>query len=227
MISKFKIDTVILCLPSAAGDVTEKVIALCRGKNVSVKTVPAFFNLVSGEQVVDEIRQISLEDLHHRKRSPLQNVIGNYNGMRVLVTGAGGSIGSELCNQLVSTHQDVTVFALGHGENSIFELMKKIGNKGKVVPLIADICDKVRLSSMMDEVKPHLVLHAAAHKHVGLMERNLTAAVINNVSGTLNLLDLCEKHKGKEKEEFALHTHTHVIINYFLCSAKVRSHFNG
>jgi len=200
LIESKKIDEVIIAMPTAPGDVIRKVVNLCEGSGVLTKTLPGIFELISGEVTVSQLREVQVGDLLRRQpvHFGVERVEELIQGNRVLVTGAGGSIGSELCNQ-ISRCNPGKLFALGHGENSLFILPSKIksmptkdkSNQFEII--IGDVRDYDRMEHIFERTKPDIIFHAAAHKHVPLMEDNLEDAISNNILGTKTLLDLSKK----------------------------------
>lgn len=192
---------VIIAIPSASGSVVDRISSSCLNANVTVRTVPAFFALLSGEAHVEDLRPLSIQDLlqrEHRVKDVTVTLKSDvFRGKVALVTGAGGSIGSSLCQQLLLSDISQLV-VLGHGENSIFELLKRVNRDSRVRPVIADIRDYGSMEQVMRQYKPHLVFHAAAHKHVGLMEHSLAEAIGNNVMGTANVARAAEQ-SGAER----------------------------
>jgi FlaA1/EpsC-like NDP-sugar epimerase len=197
VVDKQQVDEIIIAMPSAPGEVIRRVVQLAETSGVPTKTLPGIFELISGEVTVNQLREVQVGDLLRRQPVELgvERVHDLIRGKRVLVTGAGGSIGSELCNQISQCQPD-KLFALGHGENSLFELPQKIKTWSeekqaeKLEIIIADIRDTKRLEHVFSRMKPEIVFHTAAHKHVPLMEQNLEDAITNNVLGTKNLVDL-------------------------------------
>ena len=194
-----RIEQVIVAMPTAPGKVVRKVVQACKDAGVQSKTVPGLFDLLRRGVHFNQLREISLEDLLRRgtiKAHP-ERVEGLVRGAKVLVTGAGGSIGSEICRQLLNFHP-AELILLGHGETSIFYVAKElqeVNTNGTLIrPLIADIRDKHRMERIFAALRPQVVYHAAAHKHVGLMEANIHDAITNNVLGTRQLVQLSEKY---------------------------------
>jgi FlaA1/EpsC-like NDP-sugar epimerase len=187
------IQEVIIAIPSAPGAVVRQVIDLCREKDVPFRTMPGIYELIGGKINVGRLREVDITDL--LRRAPIQintTLIGsNLSGKRVLITGAGGSIGRELCRQ-ISRWGPESLILLGHGENTIFEALIELeGNFPSLSlhPVVADIRNLDRLSNVIDHFHPQLVFHAAAHKHVPLMEINIEEAITNNVIGTRNVVE--------------------------------------
>jgi FlaA1/EpsC-like NDP-sugar epimerase len=193
------ITEVIVAMPTAPGGVVRSVNRLCREAGIDSKTVPGLSEILSGSARVQQIRKIQLEDLLRRGTIETdQTQVGHLlKGTRVMVTGAGGSIGGELCRQ-IKTFAPAEMILLGHGENSIFTIEKELKEQRlpglAIHSVIADIRDRDRLSQVFKYYQPQVVFHAAAHKHVGLMENNMPDAVSNNVLGTRNLVDLADEH---------------------------------
>jgi FlaA1/EpsC-like NDP-sugar epimerase len=186
---------VIIAMPTAPGKVVRDLVAACKQANVTGRTVPGLFELASGSARVLELREVQIEDLLRRGQveSDPEEVRRLIKGKCVLVTGAGGSIGSELSRQ-IALSEPGTIILLGHGENSIFkianEIKKRLPENGRVRAVIADIRDKRRMAMVFRAYQPQIVFHAAAHKHVGLMQLNVADAVTNNVLGTRNIVEL-------------------------------------
>jgi len=202
IINKYQIDEVIIAMPTAPGEVIRKVVNLSEQKDVTTKILPGIYELISGEVTVSQLREVQVGDLLRRQPVDLgvERVREFIEGKRILVTGAGGSIGSELCNQISQCHP-AQLYALGHGENSLFALPQKIitwskkEQEDKLKLIVADIRDEVRLGNIFSRLKPEIVFHAAAHKHVPLMEQNLEEAITNNILGTRNVIEQCKLHQ--------------------------------
>ena len=188
------IDEVVIAMPRAPGAVVRQVVRAALEVGVKTRTVPAMFDIISGRVSVASLRQVEIQDLLRREpiQTDLEQVRSLATGETVLVTGAGGSIGSELCRQLARL-EPAQVVLLGHGENSIFDTLAELTEHFPtvtVVPVIADVRDRERLRHVFEQYRPYSVFHAAAHKHVPLMEANIAEAVTNNVLGTRNVADL-------------------------------------
>ncbi len=188
-----KVDEVIIAIPSAPGQVVRKVTDICREKNIPSRTMPSLHELIGGKVSVNRLREVDITDLLRRAPTHIDTeLVGlSLGGKRVLVTGAGGSIGRELCRQIARWEPD-ELFLLGHGENSIFETLIELEQSYpalKIHPLIADIRDKAHLDQLFSSFQPQVVFHAAAHKHVPLMQANIVEAISNNVMGTRNVVD--------------------------------------
>lgn len=187
------IQEVIIAIPSAPGGVVRQVIDICREKGVPFRTMPGIYELIGGKINVGRLREVEITDLLRRASVEIDTTLigANLSGKRVLITGAGGSIGRELCRQ-ISRWGPESLILLGHGENTIFETLIELEDNFPslpVHPVVADIRNVDRLSNVVDHFQPQLVFHAAAHKHVPLMEINVEEAVTNNVIGTRNVVE--------------------------------------
>lgn len=187
------IQEVIIAIPSAPGEVVRQVIDICRQKNVPFRTMPGIYELIGGKINVGRLREVEITDL--LRRAPIQidtPLIGSsLSGKRILITGAGGSIGSELCRQ-ISRWGPESLILFGHGENTIFETLLELEESypsASFHPIVADIRNLDRLTNVIDRFQPQLIFHAAAHKHVPLMEVNIEEAITNNVIGTRNVVE--------------------------------------
>lgn len=196
MLADRSIDDVIVALPDIGGSAIRKYVLECRKKKIPVKIVPYLRDMLNGKTHLN-LEDFSVEDLLRRPpvKIDLMEIGGYVTGKRVLVTGAGGSIGSELCRQ-ISEMKPSSIILLGHGENSIFEIQKELKQQypelsDRLHWVIASISDKSRIDQVFNKHRPHVVFHAAAHKHVPIMENNLQEAVNNNVIGTYNVAQAC------------------------------------
>ncbi len=190
-----RVDEVIIAIPSAPGRVVRLVADICRKYSIPFRTMPGIYELIGGKVSVSRLREVDITDLLRREPTHLEdNRVGEtVGGKIVMITGAGGSIGRELCSQ-VSRWEPSELILLGHGENSIFETLLEIQENApslKLHPVIADVRDLNRMQSIFKQLKPELVFHAAAHKHVPLMELNIEDAVTNNILGTKNVVNAC------------------------------------
>ncbi len=190
---EFNARRVIIAMPSAAGKDIRSIVELCDRTGVQTKIMPGLYEMLDGKVSVSQLRNVQIEDL--LRRPPVQTDISAVHnllrGKRVMVTGGGGSIGSELCRQIVRANP-AELIILGHGENSVFtieqELRRIISPATAITTVIADIRFAERVMSVFERHQPEIVFHAAAHKHVPLMELHPSEAVTNNVLGTRNLL---------------------------------------
>ncbi|MCL2336677.1 MAG: polysaccharide biosynthesis protein, partial [Firmicutes bacterium] len=197
VVKQFNVDLIIIAMPSVNSEAIREIIEICRTTRVEIKILPGIYQIINGNVSVSHLRLVQLEDLLHREavQVDLKEVAGYLKGANVLITGAGGSIGSELCHQ-VSLYQPAKLILLGHGENSIHKIWLKLQEKFKDIPLaieIADVRDKVKINYIFEKYRPRVVFHAAAHKHVPLMEMHPDEAVKTNVFGTLNVADAADR----------------------------------
>ncbi|HUI66209.1 MAG TPA: nucleoside-diphosphate sugar epimerase/dehydratase [Bacteroidota bacterium] len=198
IVARQGIKQVIIAMPKETGGVIRSVVQTCRLANVDSRTIPGVYELLDGRVSVSQIREVQIEDILRRGvvKNETKGLDHLFRDTCVMITGAGGSIGRELCRQICSFHPSDIVL-LGHGENSIFEIAAELRAQstsgmalGRIHAVIADIRDRQRVSHALQTFRPGIVLHAAAHKHVGLMESNVADAVTNNVLGTQTLVDL-------------------------------------
>jgi FlaA1/EpsC-like NDP-sugar epimerase len=188
------VDEVIIAIPSAPGKVVRHVTDICRRKGISSRTMPGIYELIGGKVSVSRLREVDITDLLRREPAKIDDrlVGSSLSGKRVLVTGAGGSIGREISRQ-VARWGPAELVLLGHGENSIFDALLELQEDYGLLsihPVIADIRDLPRLQAVFQTHRPEVVFHAAAHKHVPLMEYNVEEAITNNVVGTRNVIQV-------------------------------------
>ena len=194
IVENYGVEQVTIAIPSLKGAEREKIVEICNDLHVTVNSMPCVEDVVVGKLSAQQLREIEIADLLGRKEVVLDQSAFNryFTEKTVLVTGAGGSIGSEICRQIAKFHPE-RLLLLGHGENSIYlihrELINRYGDRIEILPLIADIQDRELMFDNMKEYKPDLVYHAAAHKHVPLMEANPKESVKNNIFGTKNVAE--------------------------------------
>ncbi|MCR4442981.1 MAG: nucleoside-diphosphate sugar epimerase/dehydratase [Peptococcaceae bacterium] len=191
------IHEVLIAMPSAPGQVIREIVEKCRETDVPVRTLPRMYDIINGQVSVELIREVKLEDLLGREpvKLDLDGIENFLKGKTVLVTGAGGSIGSELSRQ-ICRYGPGRLILLGHDENPVFEIELELGDKCpgiKTVAVIADIKDDRRINQVFGDFRPQVVFHAAAHKHVPLMEHNPGEAYKNNVLGTKNVAEAADR----------------------------------
>lgn len=191
LVRKYEAHQVIIAMPSAPAKVIHETIDLCKQSGAQLRILPPINEMIAGKVRAQDVRDVDIEDLLRREpvRTDLEAIAGYLKGRRVLVTGAGGSIGSELCRQVASFGPS-ELHLLGHGENSIFDIQNELQQTHpdlRISPLIADVQDEMTIDRIFAEIRPEVVFHAAAHKHVPLMEYNPDAAIRNNVFGTRNV----------------------------------------
>jgi FlaA1/EpsC-like NDP-sugar epimerase len=187
------IDEAIIAMPTVPGKVIREIMAICKDARVKFRTIPGIYELLNSTVTVSQIREVRLEDLLRREpiKIDLEEVGKFLAGTKVLVTGAGGSIGAELCRQ-IAVHKPEELILLGHGENSIFQIQLELAGKFpslNVAPIIADIRDQGRIEKILEMHRPAVIFHSAAHKHVPLMEYNPVEAITNNIIGTRNVAE--------------------------------------
>ena len=192
-----RVDEVILAIPSAEGRVVRRLVRVCQEARLPFKIVPGIREIVTGDVQISQIRDLNPEDLLGRETVDFQPdpVRRSLAGKVVFISGAGGSIGSEIARQ-VARLAPARLILMGRGENSIFEIENELRDAHPELPilgLIADMRDRERLLRLADELRPEVVFHAAAHKHVPYMEAFPTEAFLNNVLGTRNLLEFCRR----------------------------------
>lgn len=194
IVEKNEIKHIILAIPSLGKREVQKIYQECSKTNAKTKVMPMIEDIITGKVSVNQFRDVQVEDLLGRDPVELDinSISKKIKGRTILVTGAGGSIGSEICRQ-VCKFGPKKLLLLGHGENSIYaidmELRNKYGQEFEIIPVIADIQDRERIMQVMQDHRPDVVYHAAAHKHVPLMEYNPKEAVKNNVIGTKNVAE--------------------------------------
>ncbi|WP_214769024.1 nucleoside-diphosphate sugar epimerase/dehydratase [Exiguobacterium sp. s133] len=201
VIEKHQIEAIVLAIPSLSQQRRIELITEAKTLCKNVQTLPMIEELVTGKVSVNAIRDVSIEDLLGREAVELDisGIRSEIEGRTVLVTGAGGSIGSEICRQIVQFNP-TTILLLGHGENSIYLIERELRGLQlpiNLIPIIADVQDRTRLEQVFETHKPQVVFHAAAHKHVPLMEANPYESVKNNVYGTKNVAEVADFFKAE------------------------------
>ncbi len=196
IVNAHKVDEIIIAIPSASGQQIRSIVERCRSVDVKFKILPGVGDLINGSVSVQQLRDVKLEDLLGRKPISLdQAQISNYlQDKRVLVTGAGGSIGSEICRQ-VARFQPEKLILFENAETPLFLIEKELADTYPdihIVPIIGDIRNRSRVNVIFDEQMPQVVFHAAAYKHVPMMELNPAEAVNNNIQGTRLLADAAD-----------------------------------
>jgi FlaA1/EpsC-like NDP-sugar epimerase len=200
LVQRHMIKEVIIAMPAAPGKIIRDVVRTCESVGIQAKTMPGLYELLGGKVSVEQVRHVEIEDL--LRRAPVQADTAAISDLlrsrRVLVTGGGGSIGSELCRQILRCGP-AELIVLGHGENSVFEIQNELNRLvslnqhaqtfTKVSAVIADIRFADRIQTVFEAYRPEIVFHAAAHKHVPLMEACPGEAVTNNILGTQNVLN--------------------------------------
>ncbi len=187
------VEEIIVAMPSATQKELRRVIELCSGTKLKFQSLPGVSDLIDGRVTVSQIRPVDIHDLLGRQAVALDSeAIGRFlRGRRVLITGAGGSIGSEMCRQ-VAHYQPAQLILVEQAENPLYEIENELRSRHGDIPLVVCVCDifdRQRVMSVWKTHRPEVVIHAAAHKHVPLMEHNPCEAIKNNVLGTRNVAD--------------------------------------
>lgn len=199
-VKRFNIDYIIIAIPSLKTNQLKEIYQECAQTEAKTQTMPKIEDIMLGKVSVHQFKDVKVEDLLGREPVELdhEGILETIGGKVILVTGAGGSIGSEICRQICKFNPSKIVL-LGHGENSIYtidmELRQIYEEKIEIIPVIADIQDRDRIFEVMDTHRPYVVYHAAAHKHVPLMEYNPREAVKNNIFGTKNVAEAADTFK--------------------------------
>jgi len=196
IVSQRTIDEAVITIANASSKDIRRIVEICQGAGLKVKIVPGLFEMFDEKVTITRVREVNIDDLLGRSVFELEKhmleVSRIYGGKRILVTGAGGSIGSELCRQLAAIEPEEIVL-LDKDENSVFEIDNDLrsvsGLRPAIHPVIANIKNMERLRLIFDRYRPEVVFHAAAHKHVPLMELNAQEAILNNVLGTKNVVE--------------------------------------
>lgn len=194
LVKELQIDQVTVAIPSASPEDLERILEYCAEVDVKVNQMPSIEDVLKGKLSVNRFRDIDVVDLLGREEVKLDRslITEHLHGKVVLVSGAGGSIGSEVCRQ-VAKFEPAKLILLGHGENSVYlidkELKNLYGRAIEIIPVIADVQDRARMFKVMENFKPDQVYHAAAHKHVPLMEFNPTESIKNNIYGSMNIAE--------------------------------------
>ncbi|MGG2092743.1 nucleoside-diphosphate sugar epimerase/dehydratase [Bacillus sp. S13(2024)] len=200
VVERYNIKQIIIAIPSLSRKGAQGIFEECTKTKARTQMVPMLEDILDGKISVNEFRDVQVEDLLGREPVQLDDAgIGEkITGRTILVTGAGGSIGSEICRQVMK-YKPTKIVLLGHGENSIYtiemELRSLYKDEIEIITEIADVQDLHKMFQIMDRYKPYIVYHAAAHKHVPLMERNPEEAVKNNVIGTKNVAEAADMFK--------------------------------
>lgn len=192
-----EIEKIIIAIPSMSRQQMAELMKACVDTGVRTQTIPKIEDLMTGKVSVTDIQDVKIEDLLGRDEVQLdmEAIANKLTGKTIMITGAGGSIGSEICRQ-VNRFTPKKLILLGHGENSIYlierELREKVSPETEIIPVIADVQDRQRIFDIVSEHSPDVIYHAAAHKHVPLMEANPMEAVKNNIFGTKNVAEAAD-----------------------------------
>lgn len=203
LVEKYEIAMITIAIPSLSRKKLREIFELIEPLHVKVNSMPSMEEVASGKINLSRLKEIDVVDLLGRDEVQLDidAIKDQITGKTILVTGAGGSIGSEICRQVIRFNPR-RLLLLGHGENSIYLIDRELRNNysecvTEIVPIIADIQDRKKIFAIMEDYQPEIVYHAAAHKHVPLMEYNPREAVKNNVYGTKNVAEAAKAAKVK------------------------------
>lgn len=194
IIKDYSVEEVIIAMPSAPGTIRKEVAVRARELGVNCKTLPSLYEVIDGKVYLYQVRDIEIEDILGREviNIKIPEVVSEIKDKVVMVTGAGGSIGSEICRQVIR-FRPKKIILVDHSENNLFLILEELGNKFafvSTVPIVMDIRDKQALGSVFKKFRPDILFHAAAYKHVPLMQLNPKAAILNNYLGTKILAKL-------------------------------------
>ncbi|HLJ96378.1 MAG TPA: nucleoside-diphosphate sugar epimerase/dehydratase [Gemmataceae bacterium] len=192
----------LITIAHPAGEHLRRIVDLCTQCNLPTKVIPGIHCILQGKFNLSVMREVAIEDLLHREpvALDLDSIAAFVNARRILITGAGGSIGSELC-RIVARFGPASLVLVEHTENNLFHIHGELGNVPcgvEVIPCLADICDQVRMEQIFASYRPEMVLHAAAYKHVPMIEWNPREAIKNNVLGTKTIADLANQFDVSE-----------------------------
>lgn len=194
VVSVKKVDEVIVSMARVPRSVIRRIVMLCEASHVPARIVPGYFELINGSVTASKIRNIDVSDLLGREETEVDSnaVIALFQQKRVMITGAGGSIGSELVRQVLQTGPE-QIILVEHSERALYEIdreIRKLGTPVSLLSVLGDVTDRNRMKEVISQVRPQIILHAAAYKHVPLAEQNPGEAIKNNVLGTRLLGEL-------------------------------------
>lgn len=200
-VSRYQIDEIIFAIPSAGNTVRKEILEICKETGCKLRTIPGTYQLINGEVSVSKLREVEIEDLLGREpiRINTDEIIDYVSGKVVMVTGGGGSIGSELCRQ-IAAHHPKKLIIIDIYENNAYDIQQELFRKYprlNLLVLIVSVRNIKRIDQIFEEHRPEIVYHAAAHKHVPLMETSPNEAVKNNVLGTWKVVQAADKWKTK------------------------------
>lgn len=199
---ELNIKEIIIAIPSVENKESKEIINICKSTKCKLKIIPGIYEIIAGSVNISQIRDVNIDDLLGREEVKLNtsNIKGYLEDKAVLVTGGGGSIGSELCRQIAKFNPGLLIIVDIY-ENNVYDLQMELNYKfpdlNKKI-IIASIRDEFKMETIFRSLRPDVVFHAAAHKHVPLMEDNPEEAIKNNIVGTFNLLKLCDKYTVKK-----------------------------
>ena len=192
----------IITIGNPTSDNIRGIVDRCKESNIPTKVIPGIRNILEGNVNLGAIRDVAIDDLLNRDpvQLDLEAIAAFVNGRRILITGAGGSIGSELC-RTVARFGPASIVLVEHTENNLFQIHRELTadpSGVEIIPCLADICDRTRMDQIFSVHQPEMVLHAAAYKHVPMIEWNPGEAIKNNVIGTRTIADLAHEHGVSE-----------------------------
>ena len=202
IVDKYEVKEVILAIPSAEGSVVREIVNICHEAKLDIKILPGLYDLIEGNVTVNQIREVQVEDLLGREpvKVDLEGISSYVTGQVVLVTGAGGSIGSELCRQLVR-FSPKKLLLLDNCENNVYDIELELHQANphqEIIPIVKDVRDRAAIDQVFKTHLPQVIFHAAAHKHVPLMEANPEEAIKNNVMGTYHVARAADSYGAKK-----------------------------
>lgn len=202
LVKRYKIEEIFVAIPSAPAKETKKILEICRETPCKLRILPGIYQLLNGDISVAKLREVQIEDLLGREpiQVKLDEILNYVSGKVILVTGGGGSIGSELCRQ-IATHRPKQLIVFDIYENNVYDLQQELKEKFpelNLVVLIGSVRNQHRVESVFSQYQPNIVYHTAAHKHVPLMEDSPNEAIKNNVFGTYKTAEAASKY-GAER----------------------------
>ena len=200
-VERYDIEEIIIAIPTLTGKERKKILDICAETGCKLKSVPGYYQIVNNEVTVSQLRKIEIEDLLGREPVRIDNhaILGYVENQVILVTGGGGSIGSEICRQ-IAAHNPKHLVIIDNYENNVYDLQMELIRQYpqlKLSVLIASVQSRQRIAQIFDEYKPDIIFHAAAHKHVPLMEDSPCESIKNNVMGTYNVASEANRTKAK------------------------------
>ena len=201
LVKRYRVDEIIIAMPSAPAKEIKEILDVCKETGCELKRLPGVYQLVNGEVGISKLKEVDVNDLLGREpvKVDLSTILNYVSGKTVLVTGGGGSIGSEICRQVAEHHPKMLVLVDIY-ENTTYDIQNELKNKYpelNLVVLIASVRNTKRMDMIFETYRPDIVYHAAAHKHVPLMEDSPNEAVKNNVLGTWKVVQAADKWKVK------------------------------
>ncbi|MCX6044822.1 MAG: polysaccharide biosynthesis protein [Chloroflexi bacterium] len=198
VVEQHQIQRIIIAIPSITRARGQQIDELCKATSAQIYSLPGMYELIAGYKTINPVPMVNVNQLLNREHVVIDKaeVSGSLCGRTVLVTGAGGSIGSELCRQIAQC-QPSHIVLLGHGENSIFEVGLELRSTFPaltITQIVADVRNNKRMQQLVEQYRPEIIFHAAAHKHVPLMQASVEEAITNNVLGTQNMLRAAEAY---------------------------------